>query len=164
MNLNIPESGDDIPDYLDEIMYNLKWMQTMQDPTDGGVYHKLTTPFFEGFEMPTECKQDRYVVQKSTQAALDFAATMALAARIYGQYGAYRRFAGQALAMAERAYAWAVKNPQTFYDQNGNNEKYEPDNKVISNRLSSLLRQFTRCQFGETSLDWASINGSIRRC
>lgn len=126
MNLNIPESGDDIPDYLDEIMYNLKWMQTMQDPTDGGVYHKLTTPFFEGFVMPTECKQDRYVVQKSTQAALDFAATMALAARIYGQYGAYRRFAGQALAMAERAYAWAVKNPQTLYDQNGNNEKYEP--------------------------------------
>ena len=23
-------------------MYNLKWMLTMQDPADGGVYHKLT--------------------------------------------------------------------------------------------------------------------------
>lgn len=31
------------------MMYNLEWMLTMQDPTDGGVYHKLTTPNFEGF-------------------------------------------------------------------------------------------------------------------
>ena len=39
-----PESDNKIPDILDEMMYNLKWMLTMQDPTDGGVYHKLTTP------------------------------------------------------------------------------------------------------------------------
>ena len=126
MNLNIPESGDYMPDFLDEIMYNLKWMETMQDPTDGGVYHKLTTPNFEGFVMPSECHQQRYVVQKTTQATLDFAATMTLAARIYGEYPAYRRFAGQALQMAERAYAWAVRNPREYYNQDAMNEKYEP--------------------------------------
>ncbi len=126
MNLNIPESGDDMLDFLDEIMYNLKWMETMQDPTDGGVYHKLTTPNFEGFVMPSECHQQRYVVQKTTQATLDFAATMTLAARIYSEYPAYRRFAGQALQMAERAYAWAVRNPHEYYNQDAMNEKYEP--------------------------------------
>lgn len=126
MNLNIPESGDYMPDFLDEIMYNLKWMETMQDPTDGGVYHKLTTPNFEGFVMPSECHQQRYVVQKTTQATLDFAATMTLAARIYCEYPAYRRFAGQALQMAERAYAWAVRNPREYYNQDAMNEKYEP--------------------------------------
>ena len=126
MNLNIPESGDYMPDFLDEIMYNLKWMETMQDPADGGVYHKLTTPNFEGFVMPSECHQQRYVVQKTTQATLDFAATMTLAARIYGEYPAYRRFAGQALQMAERAYAWAVRNPHEYYNQDAMNEKYEP--------------------------------------
>ena len=126
MNLNIPESGDYMPDFLDEIMYNLKWMETMQDPADGGVYHKLTTPNFEGFVMPSECHQQRYVVQKTTQATLDFAATMTLAARIYGEYPAYRRFAGQALQMAERAYAWAVRNPREYYNQDAMNEKYEP--------------------------------------
>ena len=42
MNLVIPESEDAVPDFLDEVMYNLKWMITMQDPYDGGVYHKLT--------------------------------------------------------------------------------------------------------------------------
>lgn len=127
MNLNIPESGNNIPDFLDEIMYNLKWMLTMQDPADGGVYHKLTTPNFEGFIMPKDCKQQRYVVQKSTQAALDFAATMALAARIYNAYSEYGEFCKEATSAAERAYAWAVKNPGVMYDQPGNNEKYDPD-------------------------------------
>lgn len=127
MNLNIPESGNNIPDFLDEIMYNLKWMLTMQDPADGGVYHKLTTPNFEGFIMPKDCKQQRYVVQKSTQAALDFAATMALAARIYNAYSEYGEFCKEATAAAERAYVWAVKNPGVMYDQPGNNEKYDPD-------------------------------------
>lgn len=126
MNLNIPESDNKVPDFLDEIMYNLKWMMTMQDPYDGGVYHKLTTPNFEGFIMPAEAKQQRYVTQKSTQAALDFAATMALAARIYAAYPEFKEFCKQAIPAAERAYAWAVKNPKMFYDQNGNNEKYEP--------------------------------------
>ena len=127
MNLNIPESGNNVPDFLDEIMYNLKWMLTMQDPADGGVYHKLTTPNFEGFIMPKDCKQQRYVVQKSTQAALDFAATMALAARIYNAYSEYGEFCKEATAAAERAYAWAVKNPGVMYDQPGNNKKYDPD-------------------------------------
>ena len=45
--VNIPESGNHTPDLLDEMYYNLKWMLTMQDPADGGVYHKLTTPSFE---------------------------------------------------------------------------------------------------------------------
>lgn len=127
MDVNIPESGNGMADLLDEIMYNIKWMLTMQDPEDGGVYHKLTTPNFEGFVMPKECVQPRYVVQKSTQAALDFAATMALAARIYSQYPSYDTFCLEAVAAAERAYAWAVKNPNVLYDQPGNNEKYEPD-------------------------------------
>ena len=126
MNLVIPESDDAVPDFLDEVMYNLKWMITMQDPYDGGVYHKLTTPNFEGFEMPVNCHQTRYVVQKSTQASLDFAASLAQAARIYSAYPKYQSFAKEAVKAAERAYAWAIKNPTFYYDQNGNNEKYSP--------------------------------------
>ena len=53
LQVNIPESTNKTADLLDEIMFNLRWMLTMQDPYDGGVYHKLTTPNFEGFVMPT---------------------------------------------------------------------------------------------------------------
>lgn len=126
LNLQIPESDNKIPDILDEMMYNLEWMLTMQDPTDGGVYHKLTTPNFEGFVMPEDCKQQRYVVQKTTTAALDFAATMALAARIYQKIPEFQSFCRQAIESAERAYAWAVKHPTVYYDQDGNNKKFSP--------------------------------------
>lgn len=127
LNVNIPESEDNVPDILDEAMYNLLWMITMQDPYDGGVYHKLTTPSFEGFIMPSEARQKRYVVQKSTQAALDFAAVMALAYRVYSAFPKYTNFCKKALSAAERAYAWAVKNPAVLYDQPGNNAKYSPE-------------------------------------
>jgi endoglucanase len=76
--------------------------------------------------MPANCHQTRYVVQKSTQAALDFAASLAQAARIYSAYPKYQSFAKEAVKAAERAYAWAVKNPTFYYDQQGNNEKYSP--------------------------------------
>jgi endoglucanase len=34
----IPESGNALPDALDEALWNLRWMRRMQDPADGGVY------------------------------------------------------------------------------------------------------------------------------
>lgn len=118
LKTNIPESGNATPDFLDEMMFNLKWFLTMQDPYDGGVYHKLTTPNFEGFIMPTACKQQRYVVAKSVTATLDFAAVMADAARLFESYQQdYPGFSAQAAAMAERAYQWAKEHPKAFYMQ-----------------------------------------------
>ena len=118
LKTHIPESGNQTPDLLDEMMFNLEWLFTMQDPYDGGVYHKLTTPNFEGFVMPKDCKQQRYVVAKSVTATLDFAAVMADAARLFEPYQQdYPGFSAQAAAVAERAYQWAKENPKTFYHQ-----------------------------------------------
>ena len=118
LKTDIPESGNQTPDILDEMMFNLRWFLTMQDPYDGGVYHKLTTPNFEGFVMPRDCRQPRYVVAKSVTATLDFAAVMADAARLFEPYQAdYPGFSAQAAAMAERAYQWAKANPKAFYRQ-----------------------------------------------
>lgn len=118
LSTDIPESNNNTPDLLDEMMFNLRWLLTMQDPYDGGVYHKLTTPRFEGFIMPAACKQPRYVVAKSVTATLDFAAVMADAARIFEPFQHdYPGFAAIAAAVAERAYQWAKDNPTTFYRQ-----------------------------------------------
>ena len=125
--INIPESNNHTPDLLDEMQFNLDWMLTMQDPEDGGVYHKLTTPFFEGFVKPVDCKQQRYVVQKSVTAALDFAAVMAQSSRLFASYEEdYPGFSKRALLAAEKAYAWAEKHPGDYYNQNLLNQKYQP--------------------------------------
>jgi len=116
--LGIPESGDGVPDILDEAWWNLRWMLAMQDPGDGGVYHKLSNLHFDGMVMPEAATQRRYMVGRSTAAALDFAATMAIASRIYAGYEA--QFPGEPARMraaAEAAWRWAQANPDAVYRQ-----------------------------------------------
>jgi non-processive endocellulase len=110
---NIPESGNDLPDLLDEIVWNLDWMEAMQDPNDGGVYHKLTTLNFEGAVMPENATSQRYVVSKGTAAALNFAAVMATASRVFADIDAPKSASYQAAAVA--AWDWAEANPDETY-------------------------------------------------
>jgi len=128
LNLNIPESNNQVPDLLDEVLWNLRWMLTMQDPTDGGVYHKLTNASFDGMIMPDKAIKTRYVVQKGTAAALDFAAVMAQASRVYKRYDAQLPgLADSCLIAAQRAWGWARVNPDVAYDQNALNKTFDPD-------------------------------------
>ena len=114
-----------------ELDYNAEWLYTMQDPADGGVYHKLSTPSFEGFITPLECSKPRYVVQKSVTAALDFAGAMCSFAHIHGlslsDNDINTRLYKIRYDKAEAAYAWAKANPDAFYFQHKINEAYDPD-------------------------------------
>lgn len=128
LDVNIPESGDAVPDVLDEALWNLRWMLDMQDPADGGVYHKLTAAEFEGVVMPHEATSQRYVVQKGTSAALNFAAVMAQGSRIFRDYeSAFPGLADSMLTAALDAWNWARQNPDVLYRQNEMNEQFEPD-------------------------------------
>lgn len=116
--LNISESNNAVPDLLDEAMWNLEWMLAMQDPNDGGVYAKLTNQRFDGFVMPAQANEPRYVVQKTTAAALDFAAVMAVASRVVTHYEInFPGLSAKMLKASENAWAWAKANPAIYYRQ-----------------------------------------------
>ncbi|MCA0395153.1 MAG: glycoside hydrolase family 9 protein [Proteobacteria bacterium] len=117
-DIGLPESGDAVPDLLDEAWWNLRWMLDMQDPHDGGVYHKLTNLRFDATVMPEAARARRYVVRKGTAASLDFAAVMAQAARVYARFEAH--FPGAPARMreaAEQAWEWAQAHPDVAYVQ-----------------------------------------------
>lgn len=117
-DVNIPESKNNLPDILDEALYNLRWMLSMQDPIDGGVYHKLSTKNFEDFVMPQDATSKRYIVQKSTAASLDFAATLAYASRLFSRFeSSLPGLADSCLIQSEKAWNWALKNPDILYKQ-----------------------------------------------
>lgn len=127
LNLQIPESGNTVPDLLDEILWNLRWMMAMQDE-DGGVYNKLTNDNFDGMmQMPHQATNPRYVVQKGTAATLSFAAVLAQSARVFRVYE--KEFPGLAdscLAMSQKAWNWALANPNMVYDQDQMNKTHTP--------------------------------------
>lgn len=116
--LNLPESGNGLPDILNEALWNLEWMASMQDPDDGGVYHKLTNKAFDAMVMPHQANTPRYVVQKSTAATLDFAAVMAMASRVLAPFDAQQPGrSARYLAAAQAAWRWAEANPKVVYRQ-----------------------------------------------
>jgi endoglucanase len=116
LKLNIPESSNSLPDLLDEILWNLRWMLSMQDPYDGGVYHKLTTLQFSGDVAPALDRAARYVFKKSTAATLDFAAVTAQASRILRKFDSQLPgLADSCLQASRRAWAWARLNPKETF-------------------------------------------------
>ena len=127
LQTNIPETGNGMPDIINEILYNLRWMFTMQDPNDGGVYHKCTNAAFDKMVMPANCHNPRYVVQKSTAATLDFTALMAQASRVLSKFK--KQLPGlsdSCLQSAQYAWQWSGKNPDLLYDQDAMNKLYQP--------------------------------------
>jgi len=127
LTINIPETGNGIPDLLNEVLYNLRWMLTMQDPNDGGVYHKCTNATFDGFVMPGVTKAPRYVVQKSTAATLDFMSVMAQASRIFRKFPKeLPGLADSCLSAAKQSWNWALQHPNVLYNQFTMNKQFEP--------------------------------------
>ncbi len=116
LRLNIPETGNGVPDILNELKWELDWMLSMQDPTDGGVYFKLTTLAFSKMEMPSQDQDDRYMVGKSTSSALNFASSMAVAARLFAPYDSvFPNYSNKMLEAAKKAYEWAVIHPNSAF-------------------------------------------------
>lgn len=107
-SLNIPESGNNVSDLIDEIKFELDWLFTMQD-SDGGVFFKLTTKYFCGMVMPDKDNLPRYIIGKTTSSALNFSAVMAAAYRVFKNIDS--EYADKCLKSSINAWKWSRKNP-----------------------------------------------------
>jgi endoglucanase len=173
IKLDIPESNNNIPDIIDEILFNLNWMLTMQDPYDGGVYHKLTTKKFDGFEMPEMDKAERYVYYKSTAATLDFAALTAMAARLFenDSHPELKALVQTCQKASDKAMKWAEENPAVIFrnpidvgtgeygDPNLNDELFWAKAEVaLSKNDVSLIKPDDIKGLRDTILGWGNVS------
>lgn len=112
-HLNIPESGNGIPDVLDEVRYQLIWLLKMQNQENGGVYHKVTGANFPGYIMPQLEKSDLIVCPISTTATGDFAAVMAMGYEAYKEIDS--ELAAQCLKAAQNAWTYLEQTPSSNF-------------------------------------------------
>ena len=59
-DFNIPESGNGLPDIIDEIIWELEWLKKMQDPADGGVSIKMGSTTYTLGSPPSTDRAYRY--------------------------------------------------------------------------------------------------------
>lgn len=122
--LNIPESGNGVPDILDEVRWQMEFMLSMQVPQGqakaGMVHHKVHDVGWTGLPLaPHEDGQNRALVPPTTAATLNVAATAAQCARLWQNIDA--AFASTCLTAAERAWDAAQQNPNDIYSGNYDN-------------------------------------------
>lgn len=171
---NIPESGNGMPDILNECLYELKWMLKMQ-ADDGSVYHKLTAYRHADFIMP-EDDHDRFLIYPvSSMAAADFAAVMALASRIYRPF--LPDFADTALCHAQKAFDWLMQNPYIgFHNPEGSNTGEYDDDCDMDERMWAMaellrssknpdkayrkeLEKYVFSDINKTDFGWTDVSG-----
>ncbi len=115
--LKLPETGNGIPDILDEARWELDFMMSMTvpegDPYAGLVHHKVHDFSWTGLPLkPADDPNVRYLHRPSTAATLNLAATAAQGARLYGEYD--NGYADTLLKAAENAWEAALKHPDVY--------------------------------------------------
>ena len=132
--LNIPESGNGVPDVIDEVRYELDWLFKMQN-SEGGVYHKVTCANFPGFVMPEEETEELIVTPVSTTATADFAAVMAMASVVFAEFD--MPYSQRCLDAATRAtnYLESHKGVEGTKNPDGIVTGEYPDDKDIDERI-----------------------------
>ncbi len=174
MELNIPESGNGIPDILNECLYELKWMLKMQAPS-GGCYHKLTSFNHADFVMPEDDLMQFIIYPVSSMATADFAAVMALASRVYAPFAP--DFAKDALEASKKAWNWLENNSYTGFHNppESNTGEYDDDcdlderlwasaellrtDKENSESYLDRLKEYTAAPVGKTDFGWTDVSG-----
>ncbi len=113
-DFNIPESGNGVPDLLDEVKWEVDWMVRMQN-NDGSLLCVLGA----GSGSPPSAAHDpSYYGPATTGASYGGAMAFAYAAAIYGQLPQFRGYAADLKTRAIRAWRWAQANPHVIFHNN----------------------------------------------
>jgi endoglucanase len=108
LSLDLPESTNDVPDYLDEIRWEMDWILKIQ-LADGSVSHKVSTKKFGEFIAPEKELTDRFLVPWGSAATADFVAMTAATSRTFGKFD--EAFAEKCLNAAVKSHKFLLEHP-----------------------------------------------------
>lgn len=137
---DIPESGNNVPDILDEAKYELDWLLLMQQ-TNGSLLHKISVTNFDAGSPPSTDVAFRRYGAASTTSTVTGAAVFAAAAIQFQSIG-NTTYATTLRNAAINAWNWVVANPPVVFSNAGfSNVSAEYDN------YERLARKVTAAAF-----------------
>ena len=113
-DFDIPESGNGVPDLLDEVKWELNWLTRMQNP-DGSLLSILGVSHASP---PSAAKGPSFYGPPNTSAALAAAGAFALGAKVYGGTGRFTDYGRELGRRAKAAWAWAIAHPDVTFRNN----------------------------------------------
>jgi len=113
---NIPESGNGVPDILDEAKWGLDWLSRMQDAASGGSV--LSIVGVAGASPPSSAKGASYYGPANTSTTINAAAAFARGAKVLAAISGLSTYASGLRVRAENAWAWADANPNVLFQNN----------------------------------------------
>ncbi|KAF1721819.1 LacI family transcriptional regulator [Pseudoxanthomonas wuyuanensis] len=118
-DFNLPESGNGVPDILDEVKWGMDWLVRMQNG-DGSVLSIVGLASADGGGRPSAATRQSLYGNASTSATLASAAAYAYGARVYASLNkpAYDTYAADLRQRAKRAWDWAIANPSVLFYNN----------------------------------------------
>lgn len=117
-NLGIPESGDGVPDILNEIKWELDWLLKMQQ-SDGSVLSKVSVTNFQAASPPNADGAAHYYGAASTSSTLTTASVFAHAYLVFKDIPSLANYATTLKTKAELAWTWAAANGSVTYNNAG---------------------------------------------
>ena len=109
VTMNIPETGNGVPDVLNQARFGLEFLLKMQMP-DGSVLHKVDAePNLPYGILPENDTTARSAAAATSIDTGDFIGALLQAARVYAPYDP--AFAARCHDAAQRAWAWLEANP-----------------------------------------------------
>lgn len=117
-DFNIPESGNGLPDILDEIKFQLDWLVKMQFE-DGSVPVKMGNIDYNGTWPLSNDKRPRYYGPKDSGATIYTCAIFAHAARVYAKFKPWSGFSELLTERAKKAWDWYHSHPRTYKSDTG---------------------------------------------
>jgi endoglucanase len=124
----IPESGNGVPDILDEVKWGLDWLVRMQN-SDGSL---LCVQGLASASPPSDAKGDSYYGPPTTSATLMGAAAYAYASKVFASRpeAGLKQYGDDLRKRATAAWAWAIENPSVLYYNN--DESKQPGSKGLA--------------------------------
>ncbi len=136
----IPESGNGLPDLLDELKWQMDWVLRMQ-VEDGGVIIKMGAKEYYSASPPSVDNRDRYYGRVSTSSTIAFASMVAHAALVYREFPEWDEYADTLIEAGLRAYDYFADYYQNYGELDTNSDRGEIKSGDADRSVESQLSE-----------------------